>query len=65
MALCCWETGVSSPLLPAVSQPRRHGGVAKMSGAKKFSFRQIRFIFGWRSKPKLNDGLDVWPKGYR
>ena len=25
MALCCWGTGVSSPLLPAVPQLRRHG----------------------------------------
>ena len=38
--------------------------VSDLSGAKNFSFRQIRFILGWRSKPKLNDGLDVRPKGY-
>ena len=25
MVLCCWGTGVSSPLLSAVPQPRRHG----------------------------------------
>ena len=36
-----------------------------VSGVKKFSFQQIRFILGWRSKPKLNDGLDARPKGYR
>ena len=33
-----------------------------LSGAKKFSFRQIRFILGWRSKLKLNDGLNAWAK---
>ena len=35
-----------------------------MSGAKKFSFRQMRFILGWGPKPKLDDGLDARPKGY-
>ena len=25
MALCCWETSVSSPLLPTILQSRRHG----------------------------------------
>ena len=33
-----------------------------LSGAKKFSFRQIKFILGWWSKLKLNDGLNAWPK---
>ena len=33
-------------------------------GAKKFPFRQMRFMLGWGSKSKLDNGLDAWPKGY-
>ena len=73
MALCSWETGVSSPLLPVVPQARSHGELLALVDsqwsrqnveAKSFSFQQIRFILGWRSKSKLNDELDTWPKGY-
>ena len=38
--------------------------VAIVEGEKVF-LPTIRFILGWRSKPKLDDGLDAQPKGYR
>ena len=74
IALCCWKVGVFSPFLPAILQPRRHGEllasiasgvIAKMSRAKKFSFQQMRFMLGWGSKLKLDDGLEARLKGYR
>jgi len=30
-----------------------------LSGAEKFSFRRIRFVLGWGSKPKLDNGLET------
>ena len=30
-----------------------------MTRAKRFSFRQMRFVLGWGPKPKLDDGLDI------
>jgi len=36
-----------------------------LSGAEKSSFQQMRFVLGWGPKPKLDNGLEARPKGYR
>ena len=34
-------------------------------GVKKILFRQMRFMLGWGPKSKLDNGLQVQPKGYQ
>ena len=39
--------------------------LTKCRGQKSFPFQQMRFVLGWEPKPKLDDGLEAWLKGYR
>ena len=69
MALCYWETGVLSPHLSAVPQPRRHGELLasvdspvelpKCRGQKRFLTEKYDLSWVERSKPKFDDGLDA------